>query len=70
MDFVLPPSVVPNQADWSLLDYSGVQTSVLSGATRTVSRGQRWQAHLQWHDLVDDDRASLSAIMALMRGKP
>jgi hypothetical protein len=68
-DFVLSPSLVPNGAEWSLIDFSGVQQSVLSGATRTVSRGQRWQARLNWYNLIGDNRAYLSALMASLRGK-
>ena len=69
MEYVLPPSLVANQADWTLIDFTGIQQSPLSGAIRTVSRGQRWQAHLQFHDLITDDRACLAALIAVIRGK-
>lgn len=68
-DFVLPPSLIANLADWTLIDYSGMQQSPFSGAARTLDRGQRWQAHYQFHDLKDDNRAVLSALMASIRGK-
>src|SRR5882672_4325216 len=69
MEYVLPPSIIANQADWTLLDFTGMQQSPLSGAIRTISRGQRWQAHLLFHDLITDDRASLAALVAVLRGK-
>jgi hypothetical protein len=68
-DFVLPPSLIANEAEWSLIDYTGVQQSVLSGALRTVSRGQRWQARLRFLSLTLDDRNTLAALMAAVRGK-
>jgi len=68
-DYALTPSIVPNQADWTLLDFTGIQQSIMSGAVRTISRGQRWQAHFTWENLITDDRHYLSALMALMRGK-
>lgn len=68
-DYVLPPSLIANEAEWSLIDFSGVQQSPLSGALRTVSRGQRWQAQLMWRNLVKEDRNTLAALMALARGK-
>lgn len=67
-DFVLPPPV-PNTCEWTLHDYTGVSTSVVSGAMRTVSRGQRWGVRLTWHDVAGASRAALEAFVAAMRGK-
>ena len=68
-EFVLPPSLIAHEAEWTLLDFTGVQQSPLSGAVRTVSRGQRWQARLRWNSMTQDDRHLLSAIMSVVRGK-
>lgn len=68
-EFVLPPAVVPNEVEWSLIDFSGVHQSPLTGAIRTISRGQRWQVRVQYHNVVDAERAVLAAFMARIRGK-
>jgi len=68
-EFVLPPSLIAHEAEWTLLDFTGTQQSPLSGAIRTVSRGQRWQARLRWNSMTQDDRHLLSALMAVVRGK-
>lgn len=68
-EFVIPPSLCANEVDWTLVDYTGAQISPLSGAVRTISRGQRWQAHLTWSNLVDEDRALFAAFMARVCGK-
>lgn len=69
VDYVLPPSIPVNQDDWQLVDYSAAQISATSGAVRTISRGQRWQVHPQWHDLIGDNRAALTAVLSALRGK-
>jgi len=66
--FVIPP-VVPNSCQWMLHDYTGAQESVLSGAIRTASRGQRWGCRLSYHDLKGVDRALMSTFVAQIRGK-
>lgn len=67
-DFVLPP-YSPTDVEWKLVDYSAVFSSPTSGATRTVSRGQRWQCTLRFINRIAEERAALMAFSAAIRGK-
>jgi len=67
-DLVIPAGIVPNEVEFTLADFSGVFVSPTSGATRTVSRGQRWNCALRYYNLIGDARRQMAAFVAACRG--
>lgn len=68
-ELILPQSIPPAGIEWTLNDFTGVSQSPLSGAVRTLSRGQRWSVVVRYAGLSKADRAAMLSFIAACRGK-
>jgi hypothetical protein len=69
-DFFWPSTLIPNEVDWSLTDNVAVNTSPLTGATRTYARpGRRWSVRITLRSLQDARRHEALSLLAALRGR-
>ena len=67
-DHFLPTGRAPAEVEWRLVDLTGRFQSPLSGAVRTVSRGQRLAATYRFQNLSAAERHALIGFAAALRG--
>lgn len=67
-EYTFPPHIAVAEIEWRLADLTGRFSSPLSGAVRTVSRGQRWACAIKLQTLASADRHYMQAWLAAIRG--
>lgn len=75
MDYIWPHTLIPDEAEWRLTDFTAVFANPFGGNIRTISRGQRWACTMRFlgvggREAADQaKRSQLLALVAAMRGR-